>query len=484
MTSDPTESAREIVSVRVFPFPREAVFAAFSDPAQLAVWWGPAGFSNRIHAFDLRPGGDWRLTMTGPDGSAFENHARFTVIEPPARIEFVHVEPVHRFRMVMAFEARGAQQTRLTWRMIFDSADEYARVRDFIVPANEQNFDRLHAHLASRVATSPMPATPSTSTDTSDREIVITREFAAPRELVWDAMTDPRHVVNWWGPRGFTTVIDTMDVRVGGTWKHTMIGPDGRRYPNKSIFREVTRPERIVYSHGGGSEDGPGANFVATWTFEALTNQRTRVTIHMVFATAQARDTVVREYGAIEGGRQTLERLSEHVAAQRTPAFEVSRTFAAPRALVWRAWTDQQALVGWFGPKGFTLSDATLDLRPGGFFHYKMTAPDGTAMWGRFGYREIVPETKLVWVNSFSDAAGGITKPPFAGDWPAEILVTASFTEHAGHTTVTITSLPVDATDAEIGTFAENHPSMQQGWGGTLDQLGAFLGHAAILTPR
>lgn len=157
----------------------------------------------------------------------------------------------------------------------------------------------------------------NTATDSSAREIVLSREFAAARELVWDAMTNPEHVVNWWGPRGFTTKIETIDVRPGGVWKHMMIGPDGARYPNKSIFREVVRPERIVYSHGGGHEQGPGATFVATWTFEALAEERTRVTIRMVFPSASARDFVIREFGAIEGGKQTLERLGEHLASRR-----------------------------------------------------------------------------------------------------------------------------------------------------------------------
>lgn len=148
---------------------------------------------------------------------------------------------------------------------------------------------------------------------TSDREIVISRTFDAPRELVWQAMTDPRHVVNWWGPRGFSTTIETMDFRVGGVWKHTMRGPDGALYPNKSIFREIVKPERIVYTHGGGHEEGPGATFVATWSFEAVAAKQTKVTIHMVFPSPEARDFVVKEFGAIEGGRQTLARLGEYL---------------------------------------------------------------------------------------------------------------------------------------------------------------------------
>jgi uncharacterized protein YndB with AHSA1/START domain len=86
----------------------------------------------------------------------------------------------------------------------------------------------------------------SRAEDTSAREIVITRVFDAPCELVFDAMADPKQVVQWWGPIGFTTTIHGMDVRTGGVWRHTMHGPDGTDYPNKSIFIEVVRPERIV----------------------------------------------------------------------------------------------------------------------------------------------------------------------------------------------------------------------------------------------
>ena len=125
-------------------------------------------------------------------------------------------------------------------------------------------------------------------------------------------MANPKHVVNWWGPRGFTTTIEKMDVRPGGVWKHVMHGPDGTDYPNSSVFKEVVKPERIVYSHGGGKKGEPGAHFMATWTFEAM-GDKTRVTMRGVFDTAADRDRVVKEYGAIEGGKQTLERFAEYL---------------------------------------------------------------------------------------------------------------------------------------------------------------------------
>lgn len=139
---------REIVSSRVFRFPREQLFAAFSDPARLALWWGPKGFTNTIRQFDLKPGGTWRLTLHGPNGADYHNHAEFTEVVKPERIVYHHLEPVGHFQMTMTFEALD-QFTRLTWRMRFATADELARVKTFILVANEQNFDRLAAHLSS-----------------------------------------------------------------------------------------------------------------------------------------------------------------------------------------------------------------------------------------------------------------------------------------------------------------------------------------------
>jgi uncharacterized protein YndB with AHSA1/START domain len=149
--------------------------------------------------------------------------------------------------------------------------------------------------------------------DTSDRELILSRVFDAPRELVWDAWTDPLQVVQWWGPNGFTTTIEVMDVRPGGHWRHVMHGPDGTDYPNDCVFLKIVRPERIVYSNKGGKKGDPGTEFEATWTFEEQ-NGKTKVTIHMVFPTPELRKRVVDVYKAIEGGQQTLGRLAEFLA--------------------------------------------------------------------------------------------------------------------------------------------------------------------------
>src|SRR3954465_11026908 len=100
--------------------------------------------------------------------------------------------------------------------------------------------------------------------------------------------------------------------------------------------------------------------------------------------------------------------------------FVTSRTFDAPRELVWKAWSERARLMEWFGPKGFKMPAAKLDFRPGGSFHYCLEAPNGQEMWGKFVYREIVSPEKIVLVNSFSDEAGGITRHPMSATWPLE----------------------------------------------------------------
>lgn len=161
--------------------------------------------------------------------------------------------------------------------------------------------------------------------------------------------------------------------------------------------------------------------------------------------------------------------------AEANEIFVTSRFFAVPREVVWKAWTEEERLKHWWGPKGFTLRFARLDLRPGGLFHYEIVSPQGQAMWGRFVFREITPPERLVFVTSFSDAEARITVHPLNPNWPREMLSTVIFEAQQGGTLLTIRWQPLQATEIERETFAKAAPSMQAGWGGTFDQLDAYL---------
>jgi uncharacterized protein YndB with AHSA1/START domain len=158
--------------------------------------------------------------------------------------------------------------------------------------------------------------------------------------------------------------------------------------------------------------------------------------------------------------------------------FTISRVLDAPRDLVWKAWTEPERLMQWWSPKGFTTVSCKVDLRVGGTFHYGLRTPDGQDMWGKFIYREIVPPERLVHIVHFSDARGGVTRHPMHATWPLKTLSTITFEAQGKKTLLSVRWVPFEATDEEIRTFTEGRESMKMGWGGTIDQLEAYLAAA------
>jgi uncharacterized protein YndB with AHSA1/START domain len=158
-------------------------------------------------------------------------------------------------------------------------------------------------------------ATGSIDLESDPRAIIGSRVFDAPRELVFAAFTDPKHLAQWWGPNGFTTTTISFDFRAGGIWRFVMHGPDGRDYQNRVTYEEIVPPERLVYRHGGG-EDVEPVQFSQRLTFEDLGNGKTRLTWHGTFPSAEERARVIKEYGADKGLTQTMARLADYVTSQ------------------------------------------------------------------------------------------------------------------------------------------------------------------------
>ncbi|HEV2720221.1 MAG TPA: SRPBCC domain-containing protein, partial [Thermoanaerobaculia bacterium] len=211
------------------------------------------------------------------------------------------------------------------------------------------------------------------------QSLVMTRTFDAPRALVFRAWTDPAHVQQWWGPHGFTNPRCDWDARPGGAIHVDMRGPDGTVYPMPGRFHEVVEPERLVFS--SSAVDG-ALEVLTTVTFDDE-GEKTKLTLEAVVVKATAEASLALA-GMREGWTQTLERL----AADVDETFVISRTFDAPRELVWKAWTETDRLMQWFGPKGFKMFQAKNDLRPGGTFLYALRGPDGMELWGKWVYRE------------------------------------------------------------------------------------------------
>ncbi|MCE3226980.1 MAG: hypothetical protein K0S32_1531 [Bacteroidetes bacterium] len=313
----------------------------------------------------------------------------------------------------------------------------------------------------------------TTPNNTDDRELKFTRVLKFPRELVFSAWTDPKHLINWWGPRGFHNTFKESTIKPGGKWTFTMHGPDGTDFPNQIIYKEIIKNEFISFDYGSGEPNDPQQFFV-TVNFSDQ-GKNTEITMKMVFASKAIRDEMMSANGANEGNKQTFDKLEEELLKITSNVFSVQREFSAPLELVWKAFTHADQLKQWWGPKGSTVIHSKMDLRPDGIFHYALQGPDGSEMWAKFTYRDIVPNKKLVYVSSFSDKNGTTQPSPFPIPFPLEVLNTASFLEKNGKTTVIISGFPINATEEQLKTFDSLHESMNGGFNGTFDQLEEFL---------
>jgi uncharacterized protein YndB with AHSA1/START domain len=272
----------------------------------------------------------------------------------------------------------------------------------------------------------------------------MTRVLEAPRDLVFAAWTNPKHVAAWWGPNGFTTTTHKMDVRPGGSWRFIMHGPDGVDYPNRIDYLEVDTPRRLVYDHG---DDGGGEQpFHVTVTFDE-SDGGTVLTMRLLLASPEERERVVA-FGAVEGGQQTLARLADYLPAMAnrgdfkvTPVgdleVEITRVFDFPRQLVFTAMSSCEHLRRWMGPRYLTMSECEMDFRPGGFYRYVLRGPDGSEHGFRGEIREIVPPERIVQTFVWDEM-------------PDQMLIdTITLVERDGKTYLTARSLAPTAADRD-----------------------------------
>jgi uncharacterized protein YndB with AHSA1/START domain len=159
---------------------------------------------------------------------------------------------------------------------------------------------------------------------------------------------------------------------------------------------------------------------------------------------------------------------------EQTEQVLITRVFDAPRESVWKAWTECERLMRWWGPKGFTTPLCKIDLRPGGVFHNCMRSPEGRDYCGKGVYREIVEPERIVFTDFFVDEEGNPVPATYYGmspDWPLETLVTVTFAEHEGKTKLTL--------QHALGSVPASERDMcQQGWSESLDKLAGDLARA------
>ncbi|KYC35279.1 hypothetical protein WA1_08995 [Scytonema hofmannii PCC 7110] len=292
----------------------------------------------------------------------------------------------------------------------------------------------------------------------TELEIKIVRMFKAPRELVFRVWTEPKHIEQWWGPKGFTTRVTEMDFRPGGQWRYVMVGPDGKEYPSKGVFREIVPPERIVASDefDEGFEQVMNMELpqgiVTTAIFEELDGQ-TKLTLQILHASEGDRRKH-EEMGVVDGWSSTFDSLDEFLAKQikqQQNGFAVTlpsereilitRVFNAPRQLIFKAWTQPEHVKRWFGGcTSTTMTVCEIDLRVGGQWRYVLHDSSNGVDHGFAGeYREIVSPERLVATERYepvpnSDHLNTLTLTEQDGKTTLQILILHSSVEQRdGH---------------------------------------------------
>lgn len=313
------DNLRELVITRIFDAPRQLVWRAWTDADKTMKWWGPKNYTSTHSEMDLRIGGRYLTNMRSPEGQIIWSTGKFIEIVPFERLvmtdsfadEKGNVVPATyygmgneyplEFKVDVTFENQG-NKTKMTlkhWGYPAGEMNESA-----IVGWNE-SFDKLDDLLRREVEMDMKEGL--FKIEPVGKEVLITEIFDAPIESVFKAYTDPDLIPQWWGPREFTTEVEKLEARQGGVWRYIQCGPDGNEYGFHGEFREIERPEHIVYTFE--FEGMPGHVSVENVSLEEK-NGRTIVHERIQFQTMEDRDGMLRT-GLEEGSRESRIRLAE-----------------------------------------------------------------------------------------------------------------------------------------------------------------------------
>jgi len=321
----PNQVPMDVTIIRVFDAPRELVWKAWSDAKLLQQWWGPKYFTNPVCEVDFRPGGKMLIHMQGPDGVIYPDVGYFREIVEPERIVFISSafeDETGQFQLEVLntaiFKDLG-DKTELTMHAeVLRASPEVMGALAGMEEGWSQSFDKL-ADLLSGAGQDGGKG--NLVIDAEKREIVMKRVFDAPRELVFQVTTDPKLVPQWWGPRNLTTVVDRMDVRPGGAWRHVQHDESGNEYAFNGIYREVVPPERLVFTFE--YEGMPGHELLETILFEEHGGKTTVTTIDH-FQTVEDLYGMVQS-GMEEGATESMDRLTELLQEVQKEARKANR---------------------------------------------------------------------------------------------------------------------------------------------------------------
>ncbi len=444
-----TPSEREIMMTRVFDAPRRLVFEAWTKPEHLLRWFGPHSCPIVACEIDLRVGGAWRFILRGPDGKSLGMRGVYREIKPTERListESFDDYPGESLNTMTFSEKDG--KTTLTTRVLYASKETRdALIRSGMEQGAGETYNRLAEHLYTMAAA-----------QSSGPELEIARVFDAPRELVFECWTQPEHLQHWQGaPRGLTVTSSESDIRPGGFFRICMRSPEGVERWLEGGYREIVKPERLVFTHAwleGGRKAG---NQTLVTIALAERNGKTELTLRQSgFTSVESRD------GHHFGWSSALDVLADYLAKSLDEAarsITVTRLLNAPRTLVFDAWTDSKHVGNWWGPRGFTITTQSMDVRPGGVWLFVMHGPNGRDFPNKITYLEIAKPERLVYDHGDAGA-------------PGYFRTTVSFAAEGGKTRLTMRMVFTSAAERE--TVVKTYNAIQ-GANQTLDRLGEQL---------
>ncbi len=307
----------------------------------------------------------------------------------------------------------------------------------------------------------------------SDKEILMTRIFDAPRDLVFEAITKPEHVTRWWGPRASTFAVCEIDFRAGGTSRYTIDLPGGQQMTITGVFLEITPPEGLVATECFVEPMFGNPEWKTILKLEDIGGGKTKMTSHVFHPSKEARDGHLNS-GMETGAAETFDRLEDLLAGRPTTVdpstvpnpmegeLEIIRVFDAPRDLVYQAWTQPEHMTQWWGPGVFTNHSCKLDVRPGGAWQIVMRSPDGTDFKCEGVYSEVVKSERLVFTNDAVDHTGKLLLKGFTS---------VAFADEGRKTKLTMKTRVV----GQVPFAPQMIKGMEPGWNQSLDSLAKHL---------
>jgi uncharacterized protein YndB with AHSA1/START domain len=312
----------EIRITRIYDAPAQAVWDAWTDPKQVAQWWGPRGFTLTTHSKDLRPGGNWKYTMHGPDGTDYPNNTQYFEVEKHKKLVYDHGgndDQPPLFRVTVLFsEVKG--KTKMEMSMTLPTPEAAEETRKFVKKVGgESTWDRLAEYLEKE--------------SSGKEKFVINRTFDAPLETMFEMWTDPKHFSQWLPPTGFEMQFIRCDIKPGGSSFYVMTGSGGMKMYGRAEYLEIERPDRIVYTQQFCDENEKLARhpMSPTWPATMLTTiqlseeapDRTRVTVTWECygdVTPEELETFIKGKGGMtQGWTGSFDKLDEHVLATVVP---------------------------------------------------------------------------------------------------------------------------------------------------------------------